>query len=116
MRKYLFLVGLVTLLIMSDRLLGFYGFELTCLLHTILFFGVQTLVLFRIEDLLDEERRVLASLLKITVRLLSALVFLLAIVYSQQAVNNGFYIQFIILYLVFLIFENGLALANLRRN
>lgn len=82
---------------------------------TVAFFAIQAIVLFRIDKLAPEEWKVQVSMVKIIIRLLSSLVFITILVYTQE---NGFQnvVQFIILYLIFMIFEIVEALTNLRRN
>lgn len=79
------------------------------------FFAVQALVLFRIDLWAPSEWKVQISLVKIVIRLLSSLVFIMVLIYTQDDLRM-LVIQFIILYLIFMIFEIVEALTNLRRN
>lgn len=110
-----------TLIVISALLLlieAFFGEELG--LHPsfrtlVIFFTVQTFVLWRIEFLTPEEWKVHVSLVKVAVRLLSSLVFIAILLYTQEE-RISLTIQFILLYLSYMIFEIVFALTNLRRN
>jgi len=115
MRKWISLAVITA----SIWLVGYYfGEELT--LHgayymMVAFFAIQAIVLFRIDQWAPSEWKTQASLVKVVIRLLSSLVFIMVLVYTQEDRTN-MVIQFIILYLVFMIFEIVEALTNLRRN
>ncbi len=81
----------------------------------VIFFAIQAFVLFRIDRLVPEQWKVQASLVKIVIRLLSSMIFILVLIYSQPDKFN-LVVQFIILYLIYMIFEIVEALTNLRRN
>ncbi len=83
---------------------------------TVIFFIVQTAILFRIEDRGPKNLKIQFSMIKMGLRFLSALIFALVIGLSVTVGIGQFFIQFILLYLVFMAFEIILALANLRRN
>ena len=81
----------------------------------IAFFTIQAFVLFRMDTLIPEPWKVHGSLVKILIRFLSSAVFILVLIY-QYAEPNKLVLQFILLYLVYMVFEIGVALTNLRRN
>lgn len=81
----------------------------------VFFFAAQAFVLFRIDHWAPEEWKIQMSMVKIVIRLLSSIVFILILIYSQNDQFN-LVVQFIILYLIFMIFEIVMALTNLRRN
>ncbi|MEQ9231525.1 MAG: hypothetical protein RIF46_12655 [Cyclobacteriaceae bacterium] len=116
MKKYFILAFIGIALIGAE-----YGFAETFEFHDyyrsiVIFFIAQTAILFRLGDLGNESVKVQMSMVKMGVRLISALVFVLVMAYQVEENSNLFFIQFIILYLVFMAFEIILALANLRRN
>ncbi|MEQ6168064.1 MULTISPECIES: hypothetical protein [unclassified Ekhidna] len=107
-------------LITVSLLVAGYYFESDLNLHEsyfimVAFFAIQALVLFRIEMWAPDEWKVQISLVKIVIRLLSSLVFIMILIYTHDDLRN-LVIQFIILYLIFMIFEIVEALTNLRRN
>ena len=115
MKKVLILVTLTVLLILADIA---FGTELR--LHAtfktmVLFFSIQTFALWRMESLVPQEWQVYVSLVKITVRFLSSLVLIAVLLYSHDE-RVLLTIQFIGLYLTYMIFEIVFALTNLRRN
>lgn len=115
MNKWIWLASLAVLLILFDYLfhesLGLHE----AFLVMVIFFIVQTFVLFRIDGFVKEEWKVQMSLVKITLRLLSGLVFILVIMLNYTD-RFQLVVQFFSLYLVFMTFEIIMALANLRRN
>ena len=115
MNKWISLLLVTSLLLLLDH---FYGQQLH--LHPsfsfmTLFFGIQTFVLFRLDYWAPDEWKVQISMVKIILRLLSSLVFILVLFYMQNDHFN-LVIQFISLYLVYMVFEIVIALTNLRRN
>ena len=115
MKKWLTLITLVGL----AWLIG-YAFENELGIHPsynlmVAFFAIQTFVLFRIDQWAPQEWKTQVSLVKMVLRLLSSLIFLTVLIFSKQDVYN-MVIQFIILYLIFMIFEIVEALTNLREN
>lgn len=115
MKKWVIL-GVITLLLLTA---GHY-FKGELNLHEsfniiVAFFAIQAIVLFRIDQWSPSEWKTQISLVKIVIRLLSSLVFILILVYTQDNLTN-LVIQFIVLYLIFMIFEIVEALTNLRRN
>lgn len=116
MKKFIFLIALGLLLISAE-----YGLAGQIQFHDyyqilVLFFVVQTAVLFRVEAFGTEETKVQMRMVSMGLRMVSALVFVLVMSQQVKSDSNLFYLQFIILYLVFMAFEIILALANLRRN
>jgi hypothetical protein len=115
MKKWFWLALLSVLLIAFDYLfhddLGLHA----SFMLMVVFFIFQTFVLFRLDEKANEEWKVQMAMVKITLRLLSALVFILVVMLSYGDRFN-LVIQFFSLYLVFMTFEIILALANLRRN
>lgn len=83
---------------------------------TLIFFLVQTFVLLRLDQRTTDESKIIMGMLKITIRLLSALAFVFFLIMKFEESSNVILIQFITLYLVFMIFEIATALSNLRRN
>jgi len=115
MKKWIVLAILTSALVLAE-----YLFEAELNLHEsypilVAFFVVQTLVLFRIEQWAPAEWKTQVSLVKVVLRLLSSLVFITVMIYTQEDVYN-LVIQFIILHLIFMIFEIVEALTNLREN
>ncbi|MEO9870504.1 hypothetical protein [Ekhidna sp.] len=115
MKKWIALGAIAILLLV----LGYF-FEEELALHSsfqvmIFFFVSQAFVLFRIDHWAPKEWSVQMSMVKIVIRLLSSLVFILILIYSQSDHFN-LVVQFIVLYLVFMIFEIVTSLTNLRRN
>lgn len=82
---------------------------------TVVFFAIQALILFRLDSLISNEWAVQVSLIKIIVRFLTSATFVLVMIY-QYMDPFDFVIQFVIIYLVYMIFEIGVALIILRRN
>ena len=81
----------------------------------VLFFGIQTFVLFRLDHFLPEELSAQGSLIKITLRMLLSMTLIAVLVYTQED-RFALVVQFVSLYLLFMIFEIVTALTNLRRN
>lgn len=79
------------------------------------FFAVQTFVLFRLEQWVPKEWAVQLSMVKIALRLLSSLVFILILMLNNSDLFT-LVVQFIIIYLIYMVFEIGNALTNLRQN
>jgi len=114
-KKWIYL-GLITVVLVGINFL--FNKELNLhdsFLVIVSFFAVQTFVLFRIDYWVPEEWSMQVSLAKIIIRLLSSLIFILVLMYTQDDLFN-MVIQFIAVYLVYMIFEIGSALTNLRRN
>ncbi len=115
MKKWIILLVIVGVLIISERLFAenipFHeAFRLM-----VIFFGIQAFVLFRIDHWAPDEWKLQMSMVKIIIRLLSSMTFILVLIYSYQDSLN-LVVQFIILYLIFMVFEIAEALTNLRRN
>lgn len=115
MKKWLALIAITGLLLIAEFL-----FSSTISFHPafrlmVFFFAAQAFVLFRIDHWAPEEWKVQMSMVKIVVRLLSAMVFILVLIYSYED-RYVLVVQFIILYLIYMIFEIVEALTNLRRN
>ncbi|MFK7952600.1 MAG: hypothetical protein AB8B73_07110 [Ekhidna sp.] len=115
MKKWLILSSIVVILILSE-----YFLSETIPFHEafrvmVIFFATQAFVLFRIDHWTLKEWAVQISLVKITIRLLSSMTFILVLIYSYEDSFN-LVLQFIILYLIFMVFEIAEALTNLRRN
>ena len=81
----------------------------------VLFFAIQGAALFRIDQWVPKEWEVQVSLVKIVIRLLSSMVFILVLFLTKEDLFS-LVIQFICIYLVYMIFEIVEALTNLRRN
>ncbi len=115
MRKWIALVAITTIIL----LFGYQfqdSFNLTDTFYLIVaFFAIQTIVFFRIDQWAPKEWQSQISLVKIVLRLLTSLVFITILIYTQDDPYN-LVIQFIIIYLIYMIFEIVSALTNLRRN
>jgi len=115
MKKWIALAVLAGALFASDALLHEELRLHEAFPYLVLFFVVQTIVLFRMDDKAKEEWKVQVSLIKVVVRLLSALVFVL-VIFQTYDDHFSLVIQFFALYLAFMTFEIIMSLANLRRN
>lgn len=115
--KYAWLVLLSVVLISIESLgvLGNHLDEPTYRL-TVIFFIAQSIMIFRLDHYNRPDIAAQIRMLNIGLRMLSALAFLIIMTYQIETYRAAFYIQFILLYLVFMIFEITLALTNLRRN
>ena len=82
----------------------------------VIFFIAQTAILFRMESIGGEKYKVQMRMVNIGFRMISAFAFLLIMGLRIEEDLANFYIQFIVLYLVFMTFEITWALTNLRRN
>ena len=115
MNKWVFLAITTVLLLLVGH---FFKSELN--LHVayttmVAFFAVQTFVLFRMDQWVSKEWAVQLSLIKVGIRLLSSMAFILVLMLNQED-RSVLVVQFIILYLIYMIFEIGSALTNLRQN
>ena len=81
----------------------------------IIFFSALTYALLRVDFLLPPSIKPQAALIKISMRFLASLIFI-AIVMYQYEDPHKLVVQFILIYLIYLIFEIVIALTNLRRN
>jgi len=79
------------------------------------FFFFQTLGLISLDAIVPEEWSAQVSMVKIILRLLSSLIFITVLMYAYE---NLFVlvIHFVSIYLVYMVFEIGISLSNLRRN
>ena len=115
MRKWI-LLAVITLALLVFGYLNTSAFVLGQTYYIILaFFSIQTIVLFRVDQLAPVQWKVQVSLVKIVLRLLTALIFFTVLLYTSESPINTV-IQFIVIYLIFMIFEIVEALTNLRRN
>ena len=115
MKKWLSLIAITGILLFAEFL-----FSETIDFHPafrlmVFFFAAQAFVLFRIDHWAPEEWKIQISMVKIVVRLLSSMVFILVMIYTYED-KYDLVVQFIILYLIYMIFEIVEALTNLRRN
>ncbi len=115
MKKWIYLILLTGIL-----LGGNYFFQEHLNLHSsfdliVLFFFGLTVVYFRLDHWLRKEWQVQVSLVKIILRFLLSLVFILIMIKTKDDDMN-LVIQFISLYLIFMVFEIVVSLTNLRRN
>ena len=115
MRKWIYLAAIT----ISLLLVGYFfesRLNLDQLYYLIVaFFAIQTIVFFRIDQWAPKEWQSQISLVKIVLRLLTSLVFITILIYTQENPRD-LVIQFIIIYLIYMIFEIASALTNLRRN
>ena len=115
MNKWILLVVITILLLLIGH---FFDAELgltSSYFHIVSFFAIQTVVLFRLDQWAPDEWKVQISLVKIVIRLLTSLVFITVLLYTREEATR-MVIEFIIAYLIFMIFEIAEALTNLRRN
>lgn len=115
MKKWLALIAITGTLLLVE-----YLFVETISFHSafklmVFFFATQAFVLFRLDSWTPKEWSAQIALVKIVIRLLSSLTFILVLMYSYADQFN-LAVQFIILYLIYMIFEIVEALTNLRRN
>ncbi|MEQ9468820.1 MAG: hypothetical protein RLN88_15530 [Ekhidna sp.] len=115
MKKWIILIAITSILLVIN-----FAFSQELKLHQtfqtmVFFFTAQAFVLFRIDYWTSREWSAQIALVKIVIRLLSSLIFILVLIYTQTD-HFTLVIQFIILYLIFMIFEIVMALTNLRRN
>jgi len=109
-------LGLITTLL----LLVNYSFGDRLSLHTaysliVVFFATQTFVLFKMDDWIPQKWSVQSSLIKIIIRLLTSMILALVLLITQENKFN-LIIQFLGIYLIFMVFEIGSALIKLQRN
>ncbi len=115
MKKWI-LLGLITIALVGINQIDLFKANLhAAYLVIVLFFAIQTFVLLRIDILIPDEWKIQSSLIKIIIRFLSSAVFILIIIYQYEDRFN-LVIQFILIYLVYMIFEIVVSLTNLRRN
>ncbi len=81
----------------------------------VIFFVIQTIVFFRIEQWLSKKENFLISLIKITLRMLTSFIFITVLVYGGKDVFS-LVTEFIIIYLVYMVFEIVCVLTNLHKN
>lgn len=115
MKKWLYLAIITAILLSAE-----YVFADIVELHPsyklmVVFFAAQAFVLFRLDHWAPKEWSVQMSLVKIVLRLISSMILILVLVYTQEDPFR-MVIQFIAIYLVYMIFEIVIALTNLRRN
>ena len=116
MKKYILLVLFGLVLVALEVLVADYIPFHQYYQLTVIFFVAQVGVLFRISDFRNEELKAQLTIVSITLRLLSAMTFALVMNYRIEDGAKIFFIQFIILYLLFMTFEIIMSLANLRQN
>lgn len=115
MKKWLLLIA-ITAVLLTAELLFSSTFDFHPAFRTMtFFFAAQAFVLFRIDHWAPKEWAVQISMVKIIVRLLSSMTFILVLIFTQEN-HFDLVVQFIILYLIYMIFEIVEALTNLRRN
>ena len=115
MKKWTQLALITTLLLLINY---FFGDRLN--LHIlynliVIFFAIQTFVLFKMDDWIPKAWSIQSSLLKIIIRLLASMIFALVLITTYEDKFN-LVVQFLSIYLIFMVFEIGSALTNLRRN
>ena len=116
MKRKLTLLILGVLLFLIDDLFGSMISTHESIRLMLIFFVVQSYVLIRIDEQTEEEIRISMNILKIAIRLLSALAFVFYLILEYPESTYPLAIQFIALYLVFMTFDIIAALSNLRRN
>lgn len=115
MKKWFLLTIITTILLLSSEVPSIHTHLHPSFIIMVIFFTIQAFVLFRLDNLIPEAWRVHGSLAKIIIRFLSSAVFILVMIYQYEE-PFSLVVQFIILYLIYMIFEIGVALTNLRRN
>jgi len=115
MNKWVLLGAITVTLLLIWEIPYFNSHLHSSYLIMIAFFAIQAFVLFRIDGLIPEALQVHGSLVKIIIRFLSSAVFILIMIYRYDD-PVIMVVQFIALYLVYMVFEIGVALTNLRRN
>ena len=111
--------GLLGLLFIVFFLLYFWGSTHLGLHSTfmiqVIFFTVQTFILFRLEARTPPQWVAHTALIKISLRFFCSLIFLLVLMSTRTDLKN-LVIQFLLLYLIFMLFEIGSTCAKLRQN
>ena len=115
MKKWILLV-LITMALLLLPEVTLVGSNLhPAYLIMVCFFAIQTFVLLRIDVLIPKQWSVQGSLVKIILRFLSSATLILVLIYQYDE-PFSLVVQFIVLYLIYMIFEIVVALTNLRRN
>ena len=81
----------------------------------VIFFTALSYTLFRLDGLIPTSLKPQATLIKTGVRFLACLIFVGIAIYQYED-PYMLVVQFILIYLIYLIFEIVTALTNLRRN
>lgn len=115
MKKWIVLCLITAILLIASEVDPINSYLHPSYLITVVFFAIQAFVLFRIDSLIPEDWKVHATLVKIIIRFLSSATFILIMIYQYEEPFD-LVVQFIIVYLIYMIFEIGVALTNLRRN
>lgn len=115
MKKWIYLIVLTCILLLGDFLLAdTFKLHPTFRIST-MFLSVLTFTYFRLDHWVPKEWKAQVALVKIASRLLLSLGFIAVLIYTQEDVQV-MVIQFIVLYLIFMVFEIVVSLTNLRRN
>lgn len=115
MKKWLYLAIITAILLSAEYVLTDFVELHPSYNLMVVFFAAQAFVLFRLDHWAPKEWSVQMSLVKIVLRLISSMILILVLVYTQEDPFR-MVIQFIAIYLVYMIFEIVIALTNLRRN
>ena len=115
MKKWLYLAIITAILLSAEYVLTDIVELHPSYKLMVVFFAAQAFVLFRLDHWAPKEWSVQMSLVKIVLRLISSMILILLLVYTQEDPFR-MVIQFIAIYLVYMIFEIVIALTNLRRN
>ena len=115
MKKWILLAAITAVLLLLSEVPSIAEQLHPTFIFMVVFFTVQAFVLLRMDVLIPEEWKVQGSLVKIIIRFLSSAIFILVLIYQYNEPFNLVF-QFIIIYLIYMIFEIGVALTNLRRN
>lgn len=115
MKKWIYLFSLTAIL-----LVGNYLYQEPLNLHPsfgimVIFLSILTFSYFRLDNWLPKAWQVQIALIKIVLRFLLSSGFIVVLIYTQDDDMN-MVIQFISLYLIFMVFEIAVSLTNLRRN
>ena len=115
MKRWVFL-GFITIVLVSLTWIPSISryFHISYLLMVV-FFSIQAFVLFRLDSLIPDSWKTQGALIKIVIRFLSSAIFILVLIYQYEEPYK-LVVQFILLYLIYMVFEIGVALTNLRRN
>lgn len=120
MRKYLLVSAGISLTLLIFYLLGGFGF---LALHAhfpymILFFFIQSLLISWLLALAEKDRPRLPlyAIGAVSLRLLTAIFYMLILILLKLEDLRPLIIQFMVVYLLYMLFELSVVLANLRPN
>ncbi|MEM9337465.1 MAG: hypothetical protein AAGA66_01970 [Bacteroidota bacterium] len=115
MSKWIYLCVLVVVLLIANHFLGDMLYLHSAFNVTVIFFSALTFCYFRLDHWISKEWRAQVALIKIGLRFVISSVFIVVMIYTQED-DLALVIQFISLYLIFMVFEIAVSLTNLRGN